>query len=94
MNDAKLKILFGSACRIKVLRHYFENPYGGFYIRELTTVLKEHMNNVRRELIKLEKLGILKKVEKGRLNYFYLKECDLAHDLAKVFGYNSTPNQK
>lgn len=88
MNNTKLKTLFGSACRVKILRHYFENPYGGFYIRELTGLLEDHMNNVRRELINFQKLGVLKKVEEKRRNYYYLKECDFTHDLAKVFGYN------
>ena len=48
------------------------------------------MNNVRRELIKLQKFGILKKSVKGRRIYFYLKETDLSIDLAKVFGYDLT----
>jgi Fic family protein len=94
MTDPKLKSLFGSTCRIEILKHYFENPYGEFYIREITGLLKQHMNNVRRELANLQKIGILKKVSRGRMIYYVLKEdSEIVRDLAKVFGYNLTPTK-
>lgn len=86
MNNKKLKMLFGSNCRIKILKYYFKNPNGEFYIRELTTLLDEHFNNVRKEMIKLEEVGILEMEVRGKANFFFLRKNKLSHAIATVFG--------
>lgn len=52
--------LFGSKTRAKLLRLFFENPEKSFYVREMTRVIDEQINSVRRELINLESIGIIK----------------------------------
>ena len=52
--------LFGSKTRAKLLNLFFENPEKSFYVREMTRVIDEQINSVRRELLNLEKIGIIK----------------------------------
>lgn len=52
--------LFGSKTRAKLLNLFFENPTKSFYVREMTRVIDEQINSVRRELINLEGIGIIK----------------------------------
>lgn len=52
--------LFGSKTRAKLLQLFFENPEKSFYVREMTRVIEEQINSVRRELINLESIGIIK----------------------------------
>ena len=52
--------LFGSKTRAKLLKLFFENPEKSFYVREMTRVIDEQINSVRRELLNLEGIGIFK----------------------------------
>ena len=52
--------LFGSKTRAKLLRLFFESPEKSFYVREMTRVIDEQINSVRRELSNLENIGIIK----------------------------------
>lgn len=52
--------LFGSKTRAKLLQLFFENPEKSFYVREMTRVIEEQINSVRRELLNLENIGIIK----------------------------------
>ena len=52
--------LFGSKTRAKLLRLFFENPEKSFYVREMTRVIDEQINSVRRELLNLENIGVIK----------------------------------
>lgn len=52
--------LFGSKTRAKLLQLFFENPEKSFYVREMTRVIEEQINSVRRELNNLESIGIIK----------------------------------
>ena len=52
--------LFGSKTRAKLLKLFFENPDKSFYVREMTRVIDEQINSVRRELLNLENIGIIK----------------------------------
>ena len=55
-----LEKLFGSKTRAKLLKLFFENPEKSFYVREMTRVIEEQINSVRRELLNLESIGIIK----------------------------------
>lgn len=59
-NNAPIEKLFGSKTRAKLLRLFFENPEKSFYVREMTRVIDEQINSVRRELLNLESIGIIK----------------------------------
>ncbi len=52
--------LFGSKTRAKLLKLFFENPEKSFYVREMTRVIDEQINSVRRELLNLESVGVIK----------------------------------
>ena len=52
--------LFGSKTRAKLLQLFYENPEKSFYVREMTRVIDEQINSVRRELLNLESIGIIK----------------------------------
>ena len=59
-NNTPTEKLFGSKTRAKLLRLFFENPEKSFYVREMTRVIDEQINSVRRELLNLESIGIIK----------------------------------
>jgi hypothetical protein len=59
-NNTPIEKLFGSKTRAKLLKLFFENPEKSFYVREMTRVIEEQINSVRRELLNLESIGIIK----------------------------------
>lgn len=59
-NSTPTEKLFGSKTRAKLLNLFFENPEKSFYVREMTRVIDEQINSVRRELLNLESIGVIK----------------------------------
>lgn len=59
-NDVPTEKLFGSKTRAKLLELFFSNPSTSYYVREITRVIEEQINSVRRELINLQNIGIIK----------------------------------
>ncbi|MBO7657680.1 transcriptional regulator [Candidatus Saccharibacteria bacterium] len=59
-NSTPTEKLFGSKTRAKLLGLFFGSPTKSFYIREMTRVIDEQINSVRRELSNLESIGIIK----------------------------------
>lgn len=59
-NNTPLEKLFGSKTRTKLLSLFFGNPERSYYVREMTRVIDEQINSVRRELLNLESIGIIK----------------------------------
>ena len=59
-SNTPVEKLFGSKTRAKLLALFFANPTKSFYIREMTRVIDEQINSVRRELSNLENIGIIK----------------------------------
>ncbi len=59
-NSTPVEKLFGSKTRAKLLKLFFENPEKSFYVREMTRVIDEQINSVRRELLNLESIGVIK----------------------------------
>ena len=60
IDSTPIERLFGSKTRAKLLKLFFENPEKSFYVREMTRVIEEQINSVRRELSNLESIGIIK----------------------------------
>lgn len=58
--NTPIERLFGSKTRAKLLKLFFSNPEKSFYVREMTRVIDEQINSVRRELLNLEGIGIIK----------------------------------
>ena len=52
--------LFSSKTRVKLLRLFLNNPGRAFYVREITRVIDEQINSVRRELANLLSVGIIR----------------------------------
>lgn len=78
-----LKKLFTSAVRVKIMDLFFHNEDQEFYIRELTRLLDEQINSVRRELDNLKQIGILKTKTKNRKKYYFVNPDFLFHDEIK-----------
>lgn len=59
-NNTPVERLFGSKTRAKLLELFFANPTKTYYVREITRVIDEQINSVRRELLNLESIGVIK----------------------------------
>ncbi len=51
--------LFGSKTRVKLLHLFLNNPGKSFYVREITRLIDEQINSVRRELSNLLTVGVI-----------------------------------
>ena len=51
--------LFGSKTRVKLLHLFLNNPSKAFYVREITRLIDEQINSVRRELSNLLNAGVI-----------------------------------
>lgn len=81
-----LKVLFTSKTRIKLLDHFFNQPLRSFYLRELQRTLGESLTPLRRELGKLEQIGLLQSRREGNQKYYSLnREFPLYQELQGIF---------
>ncbi len=51
--------LFGSKTRVKLLHLFLNHPGQSFYVREITRVIDEQINSVRRELANMLEVGVI-----------------------------------
>jgi len=65
-----LETLLGSKLRAKVLGWLFSHPDERYYVRQLTSLVKEDSTNMSRELARLEKIGILVSTTRGNQKYY------------------------
>jgi len=65
-----LEILVGSKLRAKLLGWLMTHPEERYFVRQLTTILKEDSTNVSRELARLAQAGILVSESEGRQKYY------------------------
>ena len=80
-----------SKTRKAVLELYFNHPEKRYYLRELEKILHFPVQNIRRELLKLEKTGIFKREKSGNQVYYFLNTespifKDLKNIIAKTIG--------
>lgn len=68
-----LDTLFISKVRIKILQLFFSNPQEQFHIRGVVRQINEEINAVRRELLRLEGVGMLEATKKGNRIYYKLR---------------------
>lgn len=57
-----LEHIFGSETRLKLLRIFLHNPEESFYVRELVRRLHTQIHAVRRELMNLERFGLIREM--------------------------------
>lgn len=79
-NAMPLEKLFGSKTRAKLLALFFENPDKSYYVREITRVIEEQINSVRRELTNLNALGLVK-IENYENKVYYA--ANMKHPFAR-----------
>lgn len=85
-----LKALFTSRTRVKLLTVFMQNPDGEYFIRELTRMLDEQINSVRRELDSLKKIGLLRSKAKNRKKYYVVnKNFIIFNELSSMIAKSS-----
>jgi predicted transcriptional regulator with HTH domain len=65
-----LKSLFSSQTRVKLLSVFLLHPEEEYFIRQLTRLLGEQINSIRRELENLHDLGLVKARNRNRKKYY------------------------
>ncbi len=77
--------LITSKTRVKLLNVFLSSPADMYHVRECVRRTKEEINAVRRELLLLEKKGVLKKEPRANRVYYSLaKEYPFYYDLLKI----------
>ncbi len=86
-----LEKLFGSKTRTKLLALFYENTEKSFYVREITRVIDEQINSVRRELMNLESIGIVKNdTYDNKVYYSANLKHPFSHALSEIFSVKIT----
>ena len=85
-NNTPLEKLFGSKTRAKLLNLFFENSGKSYYVREITRVIDEQINSVRRELLNLDSIGIIKsETFDNKVYYSANMKHPFSHALVQLF---------
>lgn len=80
-----LKSLFSSSIRADVLSLLLNSPDEQFYIREIAKLLRKNPSGIKRELDKLEQMGIVTSEKIVNLKYFQAnKESPLFSELKNL----------
>ena len=86
MSSVVLKALFSSQTRVKLLSTFLLHPEQEYFIRELTRLLGEQINSIRRELENLRRIGLVKARHKNRKKYYKIDAYfPLYADLRNIF---------
>ncbi len=70
INSPLLPGLLGSKLRANVLRFLFTHPDERYFIRQLASLVKDDPTNMGRELVRLEKMGIVVAAMEGKQKYY------------------------
>lgn len=86
-----LKDLFISKTRVKVFETFLSDPNQMYHVRDLVRRTGEEINAVRRELARMETVGMVKKEPRGNRLYYWFRQdyvffADLLHLVAKTTG--------
>ncbi len=85
-----LKDLITSKTRVKLLSLFLDNQSEMYHVREIVRRVSEEINAVRRELILLEKKGILSREPRANRVYYYLdKNYPYYFDLLRLHAKSS-----
>jgi len=78
--------LFSSRVRIKVILFFITHPHDSLYVRELARELDELAAAIGRELVNLEKAGLLTSHLRGKQKYFALNmQFPIIDELKYIF---------
>lgn len=79
--------LFGSKTRVKLLHLFLNNPDKAFYVREITRIINEQINSVRRELANMLSIGIITSDSADNKLYYQVnKQYEYYKPLKNIFG--------
>lgn len=79
---ANLSDIITSRVRVKVIELFFSDLTEMYHVRGIVREVKEEINAVRRELTRLEEVGLLKKEPRGNRVYYWVRsEYPLFSDL-------------
>ena len=80
-----LKDLFISKTRVKLLETFLSDPTQMFHVRDLVRRTGDEINAVRRELLRMDLLGMVKKEPRGnRIYYWFRKDYPFYPDLLSL----------
>ena len=83
--------LFGSKTRVKLLHLFLNNPEKSFYVREITRMIDEQINSVRRELANMVSVGIVQQDAIDNKLYYSVNEAyPYIKPLAAIFSDKNT----
>lgn len=71
---ANLGDIITSKVRVEILELFFSNLSEMYHVRGIVREINEEINAVRRELEKLEEVGILKKEPRGNRVYYFIRK--------------------
>lgn len=81
-----LKALFSSQTRVKLLSTFLLHPEEEYFIRELTRLLHEQINSIRRELENLRRIGLVRARHRNRKKYYHVDpDFPLFNELRGIF---------
>lgn len=87
--DGGLDRLFGSKSRVKLLNLFLNNPQKSFYVREITRLVNEQINSIRRELSNLQELGVVENETYDNKLFYKIDETYVYYDALKtIFASN------
>ena len=83
--------LFGSKTRVKLLHLFLNNSEKSFYVREITRMIDEQINSVRRELANMVSVGIVQQdAIDNKLYYSVNEDYPYIKPLAAIFSDKNT----
>lgn len=87
--------LFGSKTRVKLLYLFLNNLEKSFYVREITRMIDEQINSVRRELANMVSVGIVKQdAIDNKLYYSVNEDYPYVNPLMVIFSDKNNDDKK
>jgi len=77
--------LFSSKARVEILKLFLFNPDNRFYQRQISSLTRQPIRGVQRELEKFHKIGLIKgSAEGNRIYYKVNKDCPIFQELKSI----------
>lgn len=83
--------LFGSKTRVKLLYLFLSHPDESYYVREITRVIDEQINSVRRELSNMINVGVVVSYSSDNKLYYRVNhDYQYFNQLSSIFSNNKS----
>jgi hypothetical protein len=87
-----LEKLFSSKTRVDILRLFYSNTEGRYYVRQIARELHRDISGIKRELDNLDKAGLLTSEKQGNLRYYSVNKrsaiySEIKSIVAKTVGW-------